>query len=298
MSSPAPQLGVGLAYQNSLRPYIEASPDSFDYLEIVPDILWTDFGPGHDPRYVDDPEGTRFLDKVRGTKPIVPHSIGLSIGAAHRFEREHVHQMARWYDWLGFPWHSDHLAFAVADHGDGEVNIGTTLPLVHDHATLELVIQRVAEVRERIPVPFLLENNVQYFEIAEPEIAEPEFLNVLCERSGCGLVLDLHNVYTNSRNHGGDPLEFIEQLDLENVIELHVAGGMEMDGFYLDAHSGPLPAELWELLDAVLPRCPNVGGVTFELLGSWFAPMGPERLADELARLRQAWRAHVSAPVS
>jgi uncharacterized protein len=296
MNLPAPKLGVGLAYQNSLRPYIEASPGSFDYLEIVPDILWSDFGPGHDPRYVDDPAGKRFLDTILAAKPIVPHSIGLSIGAAHRFEREHVEQMARWYDWLGFPWHSDHLAYAVADHGDGEVNIGTTLPLVHDHATLERVVERVAEVRERIPVPFLLENNVQYFELVEPEIEEPEFLNALCERSGCGLVLDLHNVYTNSRNHGGEPLEFIERLDLEHVLELHVAGGMEMDGFYLDAHSGPLAPELWELLDAVLPRCPNVGGVTFELLGSWFEPMGPERLADELARLRRAWREHVAVP--
>jgi uncharacterized protein len=295
VTSPVPPLGVGLAYQTSLRPYIEARPASFDYLEIVPDILWTDFGPGHDPRYVDDPDGVRFLDAVGATTPVVPHSIGLSIGAAHRFDREHVEQMGRWYEWLRFPWHSDHLAYAVADHGDGEVNLGTMLPLVHDRETLERVVDRVKRVRERIPVPFLLENNVQYFDLVEPEMEEPEFLNLLCENSGCGLVLDLHNVYTNSRNHTVDPLEFVDRLDLRHVLELHVAGGLEVDGFYLDAHSGPLPPELWDLLDAVLPRCPNVGGLTFELLGSWFAPMGPERLTEELSGLRQAWCRHRAA---
>jgi uncharacterized protein (UPF0276 family) len=289
MAPAVPRLGVGLAYQTALRPFIERNPDAFDYLEVVPDILWTDFGPGHEPRYFDDPDGVLFLDAVAAVKPVIPHSIGLSIGAAHRFDAEHVEQMARWHEWLSFPWHSDHLAYAVADHGDGEVNLGTTMPLVHDAATLALVAERAQRVHERVPVPFALENNVQYFELVEPEMSEPEFLNALCARAGCGLVLDLHNVYTNARNFGADPLAFLDQLDLEHVIELHVAGGMELDGFYLDAHSGPLPAPVWELLEAVLPRCPNAGGVTFELLGSWYEPMGAERLTEELDRLRALW---------
>jgi uncharacterized protein (UPF0276 family) len=272
-----------------LRPFIEQSLDRFDYLEIVPDILWTDLGPGHAPRHVYDASGRRFLAAVAAVKPVVPHSIGLSIGAAHRFDAGHVEQMARWHDWLQFPWHSDHLGFAVADHGEGEVNIGTTLPLVRDAETLALVADRARRVIERIPAPFLLENNVDYFTLPDQEMSEPAFLDALCQRSGCGLVLDLHNLYPNCRNHGGDPLEYLGELDLANVIELHVAAGIEHDGFYLDAHSGPLGPDLWQLLAWTLPRCPNLGGVTFELLGSWYDTVGPERLAEELAALRDAW---------
>jgi uncharacterized protein (UPF0276 family) len=107
-SRTVPRLGVGLAYQTQLRPFIERRADAFDFLEVVPDILWTDLGRDARPRYVDDAEGLAFLSGVATDKPIIPHSIGLSIGSAHRFDREHIVQMERWYQRFPFPWHSDH----------------------------------------------------------------------------------------------------------------------------------------------------------------------------------------------
>lgn len=291
-----PKLGVGLAYQAQLRPFIERSSDAFDFLEVVPDILWTDLGWGSDPRYVEDAAGTGFLEQVGVAMPVIPHSIGLSIGSAHRFDRDHVEQMARWYEWLRFPWHSDHLAYHLAEHDGGELNLNLTMPLPLDRETLEMLTARVLEVRRRIPVPFLLENNVYYFVLQEQELDEAEFLTALGESSGCGLLLDLHNLYVNCRNHGSDPFAFLDRLDLDRVLELHVAGGMEFEGFYLDAHSGPSPEPVWELLEWVLPRCPNVGDVVFELFGSWFEPMSQDRLHAQLARMRDVWARHQPAP--
>lgn len=289
-----PKLGVGLAYQPSLRTFIEENGDAFDYIEVVPDILWTDLGRGSDPRYVDDLDGVDFLR--RSGKPVIPHSIGLSIGTAHRFNRQHLDQLEKWNDWFGFPWHSEHLAFSLAEHGCDEINVGVTVPVPRDRATLESLAVRITEVRARLPVPFALENNVYFFDMPGQEMTDAEFLNALAETTGCRLLLDLHNVYTNCRNHGMDPFALLDEIDLGNVVELHVAGGMDYAGFYLDAHCGPMPETVWELLDYALPRCPDLGGVTFELLGSWFTEMGSERLLAELSGMRELWHRHQPEP--
>ncbi len=292
-----PKLGVGLAYGPSFRGFVESNRGRhFDFLEVVPDTLWTDAGVGRAPRHSNNPAAVEFLDGVKDELTVVPHSIGLSVGSAHRFDTEHVEQMASWHRWLDFPWHSDHLSYNLAEHAAGELNVGITLPLAWDRQTLDLLVPRIKEVRARVPKPFLLENNVYFFSFARQEFTEAEFLNQLCEESGCGLLLDLHNLYTNCRNHGAEPHAFLNGLDLSNVLEMHVAGGMEHEGFYLDAHSGVSPHEVWELLDWALPRCPNVGGVVFELMDSWYAVVGEERLAAQLARMKELWAKHQPAP--
>lgn len=290
-----PKLGVGLGYQPELRSFMERRPDEFDFLEVVPEVVWNDLGPGRQPRYVPDPEASAFLEAQSHERFVIPHSIGLSIGSAHRFDREHVQQMKRWHEWLRFPWHSDHLAFHLAEQ-DGEVNVNLTLPLPMDRDVLQLVAGRAAEVRHTIPTPFLLENNVSYFRMDGQDFGEADFLNALHRASGCGLLLDLHNLYVNSRNLGVDWRGFLDRLDMDAVVEVHLAGGMEMDGFYLDAHSGPTPEPVWWMLEHVLPQCANLGGVTFELFGSWFGTMGEDALRRQLGRMRKLWSRHKPEP--
>jgi len=286
---PLPRLGVGLAYQAPLAPLIEAAGDELDYVEIVPDILWTDLGRRAEPRHIDDTAGRAALEQASCGRPLVAHGIGLSIGSAGDFDLAHVDQIERWRRRLGFDWHSDHLAFHLAEHGGELMNVGITLPLPRDRESIDLLVPRIREVQQRVPVPFLLENNVYYFDIPACEMDEATFLNTLCRESGCGLVLDLHNVYTNARNHGFDAADLLAEIELEHVGEIHVAGGMELDGFYLDAHSDTIADPVWALLEWTLPRCPNIGGVTFELFGSWFDGVGSERLTRDLRRLRRVW---------
>src|SRR5450432_400735 len=286
---PLPRLGVGLAYQAPLAPLIEAAGHELGYVEIVPDILWTDLGHRVEPRYIDDAAGRAGLARASRGRPLVAHGIGLSIGSAGVFDLGHVDQIERWRRRLGFAWHSDHLAFHLAEHGPGLMNVGITLPLPRDRESIDMLVPRIREVQRRVPIPFLLENNVYYFDIPDCEMDEAAFLNTLCRASGCGLVLDLHNVYTNARNHGFDARALLAELELEHVGEIHVAGGMELDGFYLDAHSDTIPDAVWSLLEWTLPRCPSIGGVTFELFGSWFDSVGNERVTRDLQRLRCMW---------
>ena len=285
-------LGIGLGYQAQLRDYIRTRRDRFDFLEVVPDILWTDLGRGARPRYRDIAQDVAFIGEVARTKPVIPHSIGLSIGSAHRYEREHVEQMARWFERLPFPWHSDHLAFHLTEGSPQEINLNLTMPVTFDRETLDLVTRRILDVQRRIAAPFLIENNVAYFEYPESTFDEPGFLNALTAATGCGLLLDLHNLHTNARNLGVDPRPSSIASTSTSVVEIHVAGGLEFDGFYLDAHSGASPEPVWTLLEEVLPRCPNLCGVVFELFGSWFDELGAEGLDRQLGRMRDLWARH------
>lgn len=283
-------LGVGLMYNPAVPGFLEDHLDAIDFLEITSDMFWTDRGPGSAQRFEDLESWTRVLDGIAADRPVVAHNVGLSIGSANRFDVEYLGQIKRWQERYRFPWHSDHLSFSqILDARGRDRAAGMALPLPFDEQVLQLVAGRVARVREAIPVPFLLENGVSYLEIPEQEMTEPAFLNRLTKESGCGLLLDLHNLHTNSRNYGADPLAFLEELDFDPVVEIHVAGGNEFAGMYTDAHSGPCPEPVWELLDYVLPRTRNLCGITFEFHDSYYGQLGPEGLRAQLDRARRAW---------
>jgi uncharacterized protein (UPF0276 family) len=282
------KVGVGLLYQKEFQPFIVEHIDLLDYMEVVPDTAWTDHGEGATPRYVDDREALHFFQQVRERIPIVSHSIGLSIASAHRFRQEHVDQIRRWDRMFDFPWHSDHLWFSlVNDPVDGEYLAGVAFPVVFDRPMLEMLVDRVHRVRDQIDKPFLLENNVSYIEYPDQDFDEPTFFNEMCTRSGCGILLDLHNIYVNWQNNATDMEAFVADLDLSHVVEIHLGGGLHHEGFYLDAHSGRVPEDLWGLVGDTVRASPNLRGITFELLGSWYPKMGPDALQETLLRMRE-----------
>jgi uncharacterized protein (UPF0276 family) len=286
-----PRLGVGVLYVPSLPRFLRENVDALDYMAIVPDRFWADEGPGDGPRYSENARQVELLDWVAARKPVVGHSVGLSIGSAEMFDEEHVEQMARWQARYGFPWHSDHLNFSRLPGLDAHTDFaGLAVQVPYDHEVLEMIAERVQRVRERIPVPFILENNVYYVDLPEQEMEEPAFLNALTARAGCGLLMDVHNIYVNSVNHGFDAREFIRAVDLSRVVEVHIAGGSEMGGMYTDSHAGPVAGPVWELLDEVVAGAPNLCGITFEFEDGYLPALGGgDGVLRELERARTAW---------
>lgn len=288
-SSP-PALGVGLLYNPVLPEFVRSNLEAMDYLAITPDLFWLDRGPKYADRYEELESWIQTLDWVAQRRPIVSHNIGLSIGSADSLDAAYLDQIARFQKRYHFPWHSDHLSFAQVRGASGDDhNASLAVPIPYDEDVLDLIAARVAQVKEKIPVPFLLENAVYFVDIPEQDMTEAEFLNRLTQRSGCGLLLDLHNLYTNARNHGFDAFIFLDQLDLTSVVEIHIAGGDEFAGMYTDSHAGPCPEPVWELLDYALSRTPNLRGVTFEFHFSYFPLMGEAGVLGQLDRARAAW---------
>lgn len=291
-----PALGVGVTYQPRMQTFIERYLEMLDFVEFVPDMMWEDRGDHAPVRYLDNMDSQRWLQSIARQRPVIPHSIGGSIGSAHTNLTPHLSQIQRWHQQFNFAWHSDHLAFNLARHGEQQINVGVTLPIARDDDALALVGRRIETVQRHIALPFAIENNVYFFDYPQQTYSDAEFLNALMHRSGCYLVLDLHNLYTNERNGFGRVQTFLDTIDLSRVIEIHVAGGMELDGVYLDAHSGPTPPAVIDTLRHVLPRCTNLGGINFEILGSWFEQCGEAVILDELQTLRELWANYVNIP--
>ena len=283
---------MGLLFNPVLPGFVEAYPESFDYLEIIPDREWADRGVNATPRFSALEKSFEFFRRVRETKPILCHAVGLSIGSAALFDTGHVEQIRRLHADLSFAWHSDHLSFARLPLRDHEMHTALSLPVPYDQDVLAMVSSRVRQILSAVPCPFLLENNVYYVEAPEQDMSEPEFLNRLAGETGCGILLDLHNVYVNARNHGFPAESFLRDLDLSRVVELHIAGGSELLGFYTDSHAGPVAGPVWDLLEQTLSAAPWIRAVTFEFHESYYSFLKAEGIRAELGRARKIWERH------
>ena len=286
-------LGVGLMYNPALKSFVRSQLGSYDYLEVTSDMFWTDQGEQATPRFTMIKSWTHLLDWAAAHVPLVAHNIGLSIGTAGKFDISYLHHLRRWHERYGFAWHSDHLSyFKVADQAGATHSSGMAIPLPWDYDALEMIIERARLVQKTIGAPFLLENGVAYIDFPEQEMSEAEFLNALTRRSNCSLLLDLHNLYTNAVNRKGNPVDFIDSIDLSSVLEVHIAGGSEFVGMYTDSHAGACPEAVFDLLEYVMSQVPSLRGVTFEFHDSYFALLGESGVRAQLDRAREIWNTH------
>jgi uncharacterized protein len=285
MSVGARRVGVGALLNPSMTEFVARSLDRLDYLAVIPDRGWIDNGVGASPRFHTLPAADAFLDHVGKRLPIVLHGIGLSICSAEIFDETYALELIASAERSDSPWISEHLAFSRVGSGH-EINAAILAPTPYDRELMDLLAPRARFFAERLSKPFLLENNVYYFRYLDQDYSEEEFLNVLCDRTGCRVLLDLHNLYTNSVNHHFDARDYLRRLDLANVLEIHIAGGAPMMGFHTDSHTGPPPEPVWTLLEHVIPLAANLRGVTFEFHESSFGLMGDEGILEQIERAR------------
>jgi uncharacterized protein (UPF0276 family) len=283
---------VGALFNPSLHRIGDRLTRTLDYLAVIPDRVWRDRGRNASRRFQQVPRQHRWLEQAADELPIVLHSIGMSICSADFFDDEFADNLMTWATRLNSPWISEHLAFSRVGSGH-EVNAAIALPVAYDLEMLELLVPRVRYFTNALPCPFLLENSVYYIRYPDQDLTEEDFLNRLCVRARCGVLLDLHNLYTNAVNHGLAARDYLDGLDLDHVGEIHIAGGSPMMGFHADSHNGPVHEGVWELLEYVVPRAGNLRGVTFEFHDSSFSAMGEAGFRAQIDRTR-AILGHVS----
>jgi len=285
----APRLGVGIMANLAIAPFI-STPGAVDYLAVTPDMFWIDHGPDAGagaPRFTDLPSWVAMLNG--SGLPTVSHHIGLSIVSAIPTDTAYVTQMAAWAERWGAHWLSEHLAFVAIAEGHGPTAAGLALTAPFDNEVLDLAVERARYVIDRTQAPFLIENSPYYVTFDDCDMSEAEFLNRFCADSRGGLLLDLHNLYCNAVNYDFSGHRFLDELDLGNVIEVHIANGSELGGMYADSHSGAPPEPVWDLLDDLVGRAPNLRGITFEFHDSYLPLIGFDGIAGVIARARRAW---------
>jgi uncharacterized protein (UPF0276 family) len=155
-----------------------------------------------------------------------------------------------------------------------------------------LIGARAEAICRRYKVPFLLENPAYYIAdlpADEDLMDDIGLVNAIMDRSGCFLLLDLHNIYCNALNHGVDPYAVVNRVPLDRVVEIHLAGGASRDGFWMDGHNSRVPEPVWDLLEYTLPRTSRAGGVVFEMLDDFAVQLGVKAIGEELERAHQVW---------
>ncbi|WP_282606324.1 DUF692 domain-containing protein [Pelagibius sp. Alg239-R121] len=225
------------------------------YSEILhdrPQIGWFEL---HPENYMSEGgESHRVLSAIADRYPLSFHSVGLSLGRAEGPDLTHLERLDRLcsdYDPCRV---SDHLAWTSS----GGTFFNDLLPFPYTQASLETFCNAVDLVQTRLGRRILVENPSQYAALDESEMAESDFLNALTRRSGCGLLLDLNNIYVCSQNLGFDPTTYLDAIDLSQVGEVHLAGHTcsEWMGrkILIDDHGSEVCSEVWSLFADLLNR--------------------------------------------
>jgi uncharacterized protein (UPF0276 family) len=273
-------------YLSLCRPIIE---DEAEFFEVTPETLWQVRGrrPEPGPWYC-------LIDDIRreSKKPFVGHGLLLSPGTADADEDRltgWLKQIARDQERFQFHWYTEHLGWMDAN---GLVaSFPLLLPPTEDSA--QTVARRLSRLKPIIPLVGF-ENQVSYFAFGDVR-SEPPFWNRICAAGDLWLLLDLHNCYTQSVNHGVPLDEYLDGIDLTRVIEIHLSGGSDSEPGWLasgrvmrlDSHDGPVPEPVWHAFADVRPRCPNLRGVVVERLDGTLAPEEVPALRDEVRRARR-----------
>ena len=216
--------------------------------------------------------------------PLVSHSVSLSIGGPDPLDGALLDAIEALRGTVGLAWWSDHLCYSSVDGAQ----LHDLFPLPSTEEAVEHVARRVREAPARVEAPFLLENISFYSHMPGGTLDDASFVRAAVEQSGCGLLLDVNNVYVNSLNHGFDARAYIDRMPLEHVRELHLAGHTPLEGIVIDTHIGPIPDAVWALYRYTLERA----GRLIPTLIEWDQEIPAlDGVLDEVDRAREHARA-------
>ncbi len=235
------RLGVG--YRNELAGWIHSRPDEIDCLEVTAE------------HFFDHPERLVELKKMY---PLFLHGLGLSLGTPGKLDSSHLQRFVDVCNIADPEWVSEHIAF-TRSHA---VDLGHLNPVPLTRSTLHCMIDHVLELKQACNKPVLLENIATHIQI-KSEIAETDFINRLCEATGSGLLLDITNLYVNSKNHHYLATDWLSEIQSEYVRQLHIVGYTKKQDIYHDTHSAAIQTPILSLLETVL-EFPGIESIIIE----------------------------------
>lgn len=192
----------------------------------------------------------RTLERARECYPVSLHGVGLALVSVDARHDAHVERLAKLVERIEPDFVSEHLCWGAVDG----IHFNDLLPFPYTSEALALVAARVNALQDRLRRPVLIENLSAYVQFRDAQMSEAEFLADLVCLTGCGLLLDLNNLYVNARNFGTDPMDALERLPMHAVREIHLAGHAVTEYGLIDTHGSAVCDDVWALLDAVRRR--------------------------------------------
>jgi uncharacterized protein len=195
------------------------------------------------------------LTRIRQDYPVSVHGVCMSIGGPQPLDKVHLGRFKALVDRYEPALVSEHLAWSTHE----TTYFNDLLPLPYTEATLARVADHIDEVQETVGRPILLENPSTYVVFPESTMSETDFIRAIVRRTGCGLLLDVNNVFVSATNHGYSALEYLDDFPIDHVGEIHLAGHKaqtddEGELLLIDSHDGPVADAVWKLFQLVIGR--------------------------------------------
>lgn len=262
---------------------LDALGTRVDFVEVIPDRLWYDFGVGNRHRFSHAQVAVDELRRYAEDYCVIGHGIGLSLPSAMPLDLALLDEVVASHRDLNYRWYSEHLSMFLVPGGSiPNAQAGMGLPVVLDEETLSIVSDKIRLLSEALDRPILLENSTIFSAVPEPDMSEPAFFNRLHRETGCGMLLDLHNLYANTLNLGISAEDYLCEINPYIVKEIHLAGGDWLKGHYTDSHSRTTPSQVWDWAYKWAPQFPNLAAITFEYHESYQKRIGLEGVAKEI----------------
>jgi len=227
-----PDLEFGVGLRTKHFPFVTKRRPGVDWFEIVSENFMATGG-----------RPMRVLEHVAAGHPIVMHGVSLGIGGTDALDFGYLRRLKALAARVRAAWVSDHVCWTGV--------MGRTshdlLPIPYTDEALRHVVSRIRTVQDFLERPLVLENPSSYAEFRASQMGEAEFIARMAEEADCGLLLDVNNVYVSSKNHGFDPVAYLNTIPADRVVQYHLAGHTPMDGYLLDTHVGPVPDPVWDL---------------------------------------------------
>lgn len=242
-----PHLGDGVGLRDPHFRHLMATPPAewgVDWFEIVSENFIGHLG------YASD-----VLDHVRAHRPVVMHGVSLSIGSSEPLDLDYLDALAALAERVQPAWISDHLCWT----GIAGYNSHDLLPMPLTEESLAHVVSRIGQVQDRLSRPLILENPSSYLQFSSDQMPEWEYLARMAEASGCGLLLDVNNVWVSATNHGFDAAVYIDAIPADHIVQIHLAGPTDCGTHFMDTHDSPVRDEVWALYRLAEQR---TGGVS------------------------------------
>ncbi|MFT5336147.1 MAG: hypothetical protein ACJAY8_000098 [Sphingobacteriales bacterium] len=233
--------GVGIGFRKEIaEELLNLPPDKKpDFVEFAPEN-WMDIG-GY---------WKEVLGLIAQKYPITTHGLSLSIGSPGELDLPFLKKLKSFFDETPVVLYSEHLSYSKCDNA----HLFDLMPIPFRKDAVRHIVDRIQQVQDVLQRPIALEN-VSYYTPVDPEMDEASFISEIVNQSGCGLLLDVNNVYVNSFNHNYDAKTFLSNLPLDKVMYMHMAGHLQVDETtIIDTHGMPIIEPVFDLFDWVLPK--------------------------------------------
>ena len=275
-TSALPRLGLGVGLRNEHFNHILSTWPDVDWFEAISENFMDSGGrPGW------------IIRRIAERYPVVLHGVSMSIGSTDPLNEAYLKRLKQLAEDVRAPWVSDHLCWT----GVLGINSHDLLPLPLNQETLDHVVSRIHHVQAVLNRPLILENPSTYVTFQNSDIPEPEFLRALSDATGCGLLLDVNNVYVSCFNDDTDPLDYLEAFPFDRVVQMHLAGHTNCGTHLIDTHDQPVCGGVWELYRLAWAR---TGGASTLLEWDGDVPAF-ETVHSEALKAREYMRGQVNA---